>query len=386
MIGSRVLTCVAGGGLMLGLFLGASPTVRADEIPEKYRETVRKGLEYLARQQKPNGSWGANGDQYPVSMTGLAGIAMLMEGSTIREGKYADSIKKATDWLMDQSQRQEPRNGLIFSEHSTETGRYMYGHGFATLFLACVYGDEEDKNRREKLKDILTRAVTYIGDAQSSKGGFYYMSKKEGGDNDEGSVTITQLQALRACRNAGIPVPKDLIIKSNKYLEDSTANDGGVVYSLNRNGARAAGGGKPALTAAAIACVFSTGKYKDKYVQEWFKFCKRHGMDGGGGGVGVRIGHDEYTHYYFAQALYNLGDDGWDKMFPGSAPGERMTWSKYREAMFDNLVRLQNQDGSFPSNGGFSVGPVYSTAVYCTIMQLDRGVVPFYQRVIGKSE
>jgi len=380
---SRILT---GSGVLLGLVLSAGTAVRADEIPEKYRETVKKGLEYLARQQRPDGKWGANGDQYPVSMTGLAGIAMLMEGSTIREGKYAESIKKAADWLMDQSQRQDIRDGLIFSEHSTEAGRYMYGHGFATLFLACVYGDEEDKGRRDKLKDILTRAVKYIGNAQSSKGGFYYTSKAEGGDNDEGSVTITQLQALRACRNAGIPVPKDLINKSNKYLEDSTSQDGGVVYSLGRNGIRAAGGGKPALTAAAIACMFSTGNYKNKYVQEWFKFCKRHNMDLGGAGAGVRIGHDEYTHYYFAQALYNLGDDGWDKMFPGSAPNERMTWSKYREAMFDSLVRLQNQDGSFPSNGGFSVGPVYSTAVYCTIMQLDRGIVPFYQRVIGKSE
>ena len=30
-----------------------------------------------------------------------------------------------------------------------------------------------------------------------------------------------------------------------------------------------------------------------------------------------RFGHDEYTHYYFAQAMYVLGDDGWEKLFPG---------------------------------------------------------------------
>ena len=75
-------------------------------IPEKYRPTIKKGLEYLARSQAKDGHWGATGDQYPVAMTGLAGIALLMEGSTIREGPYKDHIRKATDWLLDKSQKQ----------------------------------------------------------------------------------------------------------------------------------------------------------------------------------------------------------------------------------------------------------------------------------------
>src|SRR5262245_57927134 len=101
MFGKSILACVGAG-----LILAATPaTVRADEIPEKYRETVKKGLDYLAKQQFKDGHWGANGDQYPVSMTGLAGLAMLMEGSTVREGKYSANIRKAADWCMDRSMR-----------------------------------------------------------------------------------------------------------------------------------------------------------------------------------------------------------------------------------------------------------------------------------------
>ena len=37
-------------------------------------------------------------------------------------------------------------------------------------------------------------------------------------------------------------------------------------------------------------------------------------------------------------------------------------------------------DGSWAQGGGWSVGPVYSTAVYCTIMQLDNNCLPVYQR------
>ena len=44
-------------------------------------------------------------------------------------------------------------------------------------------------------------------------------------------MTITQVQALRAARNAGIPVPKETIDKAIDYLEDCTTPKGGVIYS-----------------------------------------------------------------------------------------------------------------------------------------------------------
>jgi hypothetical protein len=254
----------------------------------------------------------------------------------------------------------------------------MYGHGFATLFLACVYGDEDDRDRREKLKDILTRAVKYIGNAQSTQGGWFYTSKADGHDQDEGSVTITQVQALRACRNAGIPVPKAIIKKAHDYLKNSTTPKGGVVYSLGRGGMRAPiGGERPALTAAAIACLFNAGEYKDELCKKWFKYCQTAIPLNG---FGVRIGHDEYTQFYYSQAVYILGDDGWEKLFGATPKEQRVTWTAYKAAMLDNLVKTQNGDGSWPSGGGFSVGTVYSTAVYSIMLQLDKGTLPIFAR------
>lgn len=369
-----VIVCVV-GGVLAGLSRS-----RAEELPPKYRDTVDKGLQYLVKTQFKDGHWGANGDQYPVSMTGLAGMALLMEGSTVREGKYASQIRRAADWLMERSMRGGNRDGLVGNpDHPTETGRYMYGHGFATLFLASVYGDEEDRDRREKLKDILTRAVKYIGAAQSTQGGWFYTSKVDGHDQDEGSVTITQVQALRAARNGGIPVPKAVIKKAYDYLKNCTTPRGGVVYSLGRGGVRApVGGERPALTAAAISCLFNAGEYKDELCKKWFKYCQTAIPINGFGGV--RLGHDEYTHYYYAQAVYILGDDGWEKLFGQTPKDQQVTWSAYKQSMFDHLQRTQNGDGSWPSGGGFSVGAVYSTAIYTTIMQLDRATLPIYQR------
>jgi len=188
-----VVTAVA-----VGLGMVSFPAARADEIPEKYRETVKKGLDWLASKQTDKGCWGANGDQYQVPMTALSGMALLMEGSTVKEGKYSKHLKKAVEWLMERSQVGNNRDGLIGdTSNPIEASRYMYGHGFAMLFLASCYGDDLNEKQREKLKDVLTRAVKYCGNAQSTQGGWFYTSKADGHDQDEGSVTVTQLQGLR---------------------------------------------------------------------------------------------------------------------------------------------------------------------------------------------
>ena len=64
--------------------------------------------------------------------------------------------------------------------------------------------------------------MQFTGKAQTSRGGWGYVSAADGSDFDEGSVTITQVQGLRAARNAGIVVPKSIIDKSQEYLKNCT--------------------------------------------------------------------------------------------------------------------------------------------------------------------
>jgi hypothetical protein len=358
-------------GLLLSAMMMTSllPSLaRADEMSAEQRRAVQKGLEWLAKNQHKDGHWEAFGGQYPVTMTGISGMAMLMEGSTIREGKYKDNIRRAVDWLMAHSMP----NGMLGNPNIPgEAGRYMYGHGFATLFLSSVVGEEEEGDRRRRLVDILERACKFSAQAQTSRGGWGYVSAREGGNFDEGSVTITQVQALRAARNAGIAVPQEAIKMAQKYLHDSTDSTGGVVYSLG-NGV-AAGGGRPALTAAAIACGFSFGDYQSPLIKKWFKFCQQH-LQGLGGG---RMGHDEYTHYYYSQAVYMLGEDGYARLFPDSKGGDRLTWSAYKKDNFESMIRSQSSDGSW---SGGHVGPAFITPVYLSILQLDNAALPIYQR------
>jgi len=363
---TRLLSLVVPVGALL---LATAGQARSDEIPKEYKAVINKGLKYLCDTQNRDGHWDAHGS-YPVTMTSMSGMAFLMEGSTIREGKYADRIKRATDWLIS---RYVPSTGQIGNPQIPgEAGRYMYGHGFGVLFLSCVYGEEEDGDRRRKLEEILTKAVKFIGLAQTHRGGWGYVSARDNSDFDEGSVTVTQMQALRAARNAGIVVQKETIDKGVKYLKDSTVN-GGVIYTLAGGGG---GSGSHALTAAAIACGFSAGDYNSPLVKEWIKFCQPTLGSSVTAGM-ARIGHDEYTFYYWSQAMYMLGENGYAKLFPTSKESDRLTWSKYRKASFANIKASQNADGSW---AGSQVGPAFATPIYLCILQLDNAALPIYQR------
>src|SRR5260370_55501 len=139
--------------VFLSLFV-VVPALIAEDLSERDQKVVDKGLEALARLQFRDGHWESNG-QYPVAMTGLSGLALLMEGSTLREGKYSDNLRRAVEWLMDRTQA----SGLIGNPNNPmEASIYMYGHGFSLMFLACVYGEEDDADRRKRLEKILTKA------------------------------------------------------------------------------------------------------------------------------------------------------------------------------------------------------------------------------------
>ena len=74
-----------------------------------------------------------------------------------------------------------------------------------------------------------------------------------------------------------------------------------------------------------------------------------------------------------------LGENRYGEMFPDSREGDRLTWSKFRQRLFDSLTASgrQSSDGSW--NGGY-IGPIFSTCTYLTILQLDSATLPIYQR------
>jgi hypothetical protein len=345
---SRRQALLALGGAAATSLLPAQPAAAAKRDP-KWEAAIDKGLKWIARTQSTQGHWTAGG--YPTAMTALAGTALIGSGSTTTQGPYAKHIRKAVDFLLTKLRD----NGLI-GDPRTDS-RYTYGHGFAMLFLSQVLGEEQDEEVREELVNACTKAVEFSVRAQAPTGGWGYMSTKDQPDFDEGSTTITQVQGLRGCRNAGIVVPKEAIDKAKEYIYQCKNPDGGISYSSRNRGSS-----RPAITAAALATLYNAGAFDDDAkVKPMEDYCQKNLQNLSEGPNS--FGHWHYTYLYYSQVMYRHRD------------GES-AWAPFREKLYNKIVSEQTADGSWTGN----IGPIYVTACNLIMLQLDKAYLPIYQR------
>jgi len=124
----------------------------------------------------------------------------------------------------------------------------MYGHGFATLALAELYGMTKRPDFRLKVEG----AVQLIASTQNSEGGWRY---QPGSSDADISVTAIQVVALRAAANAGIKIPEEVVKKAIAYIKRCANNqDGGFSYQTTQHGSG------PARTGAAVTCLMLSGE------------------------------------------------------------------------------------------------------------------------------
>lgn len=342
----QMLRTLGAGLAASAVGVGSARPAQAARLDPKWEQSIDRGLRWVAKTQSSLGHWTAGG--YPTAMTALAGTALIASGSTTVQGPYAKNVRKAVDYLLSKSRP----NGLIGDPQSDN--RYTYGHGFSMLFLSQVLGEEEDEERRQELVEKLERACDFSAKAQTPSGGWGYVSAKDGNNFDEGSTTITQVQGLRGCRNAGIVVPAEVIERAKEYIYDCKNPDGGISYSSRNRGSS-----RPAITAAALATLYNAGDYDSKHVPEMLEYCKRNLQNLSEGPNS--FGHWHYTYLYYSQVMYRQGDK---------------EWLPFRDKLYNHIVKEQQPDGSWTGN----IGPIYVTACNLIMLQLDKAYLPIYQR------
>jgi prenyltransferase beta subunit len=221
----------------------------------------------------------------------------------------------------------------------------MYGHGWGALFLAEAYGMTQRPEIREKLE----KSIRLIVDTQNGEGGWRYQPVRADADL---SVTICQINALRAARNAGIFVPKETVQNCIRYVKQAQNPDGGFRYMLQ--------GGASAFprSAAGVVALYSAGEYDSKELDQGIAYLKQYTPDAK---FGQRYSHYFYGHYYAAQAFWIRGGDDWLRWYP---------------AVRDELLAKRH-------NGGYwtdSVGNDYGTAMALIILQIPNNYLPIFQR------
>ncbi len=311
-------------------------------VTPECQKAIEKGLAYLAVRQNDDGSFGSGNKRRNVAVTGLGGMAFLAAGHTPRGGRYGNHVSKALDFILSHCKG----TGFIVADDSKSHGP-MYGHGFATLFLAEVYGMTCRKDVREKLQ----KAVKLIIDTQNKEGGWRYYPERKDADV---SVTVCQIMALRAARNVGISVPKTTVENCVEYVKRCQNADGGFRYQLLHRKESAF-----PRSAAALVTLYSAGIYQGREIQRGLKYLMHYVP---AGDVLRFQSHYFYGHYYAVQATWHAGGTNWRRWYP---------------AIRDELLRRQQPNGGWPDR---SICSEYSTAMACLILQMPNNYLPIFQR------
>jgi hypothetical protein len=333
---------MAGAGSLFGQSSRTSAVPPAANLmsAETHR-AIAAGLAYLSANQNEDGSFGRGNYSRNVAIGSLAGMAFMAHGSMPGRGPFGAEINLCVQHILNSSQE----SGFLVSPGSASHGP-MYGHGFATLFLAEVYGMHPDP----RVRDRLEAAVKLIINTQNDEGGWRYEPKRHDADI---SVTICQVMALRAARNAGVFVPNETIDRCIEYVRRSQNPDGGFMYQLSQPGES-----RFPRSAAGVVAFYNAGIYEGDELQRGLDYLLRHIPQSGATG---RDAHFYYGHYYAVQALWQAGGDRWQQWYP---------------AIHNTLLALQKSDGSWFDQ----ISPEYGTAMACIILQMPNNYLPILQR------
>jgi hypothetical protein len=313
--GAVAKNAVGGLGNLPGTMRGRVGSGRKTAMDQNKMKTateqaVLKGLNWLQQNQEADGSWGAN---YKGAMTGLALLCFLGHGETPDSAQYGLTVNKGVQWILD--------NGVKFQRNPYENGIVTYS-----------IGEYFTMTKDERVLEYLRQAISKIVAGQTVGGGWDY-NYTRGARNDL-SVSGWQIQALKAAHLTQLNLPgvDEALDKAMVYIDRVKGPNGGYGYTDPSD--------KYSLTGAGILCrLFWKGERGDlRKGMEWLLDSTEKSHP-----VKYKDDHaDLYAWYYHTQACL---------MFGGSA------WQKWNRWFQDEIVGVQNPDGSWPKPGGKPHGP-----------------------------
>lgn len=357
---------LASGGLIVRAFQEqgeADGRASRGMINRPAQTAIDQGLAFLEANQNANGSFGTNQHSGNIAITSVGGLALMAAGHQPGRGRYGNAVTRALQFII--SMESPNRPGFLTNPNAPIHGP-MYGHGFGTLFLAEAHGMVNNRQLRDRLHLALTRAVQLIVDTQNHEGGWRYHPTRADADL---SVTICQIMALRAARNAGISVPITVVDNCTRYVNacQDLNGDGGFRYMKH------AGPTGFARTAAGVVALYSAGVYKGKSVEKGLDYLMKNCRPGGArpnmNNNQEMLMHYYYGHYYAAQAMWIAGGRFWSEWYP---------------AIRDELVN--HPDRQVQNNNtqccwiDRRICTHYATAMALIILQIPNNYLPIFQR------
>ena len=289
-----IISAVFGLGLATPLLAQeAEQRTSVARLSPEVKQSITRGLEAFAASQNPNGSWGS------VAGTALGLMSFMLQGHIPGEGKYGEAMSKAIGFILSVE-----KNGYFHGDNANTPGtKAMYEHGLALLALSEAWGQSQDP----RIRPALIRAVNVTLNAQNSEGGWRYNPRPAQADT---SCSAMQIVALASARESGIAVPAKNMQRAVDYLlACEVRSTGGFSYQILSSGPL--GGAAFARSAACTLALMLSGEHKHPATRAGLAYIGAFPDS-----IFEDWGYQGYGHYYAVQAMYQAGDEQFNKWYP----------------------------------------------------------------------
>ena len=350
-------------------FYGATP---------RSLESIREGIDWLARCQRGDGSWALDGSledagdgggevnegpsPNPIGATALALLPFLSEGiahSRVPDGqeelqRYQEVVERGLVYLALSQQRSNDIN-----DGRLDGG--MYAHALATIVFCEAYGLSGD----QRLRGHAQLALKYLLNAQHQAGGGWRYSPNQPGDL---SATGWVFLAIRSAQLTGINVLSQSLERAERFVDSCGIGPEDAPlsrYCYQPNGNESTE--KQSMTAAGLLTQQYLGwKKDDRNLLAGSTYLMAKQPPEQSSNVG-----DIYFYYYATQVLHHLEGNNFD------------LWN---HRMREHLIRTQEKDGDFKGSWGpdgvphgNAGGRLYVTSLAMLTLQVPYRHLPMYR-------
>ena len=344
--------------------------------------SVTRGLAWLATQQQEDGAFKTIELGQP-GITAFCVMAFLAQGETPVDGKYQQQLSKAIDFIA----KQQKPNGLIANEAPggvpiprdvngrTLAKTCVYNHAISALALSEAYGQCKP-DQAEQLAPVIEKAIAATLEMQRWKpkrpkdvGGWRYLDPRFVDSDSDLSITGWQLMFLRSAKNAGFEVPKESIDAAVKYVENCFLED--EDRKVHAYVGRARDNCTRAMAGAGILALAHSGKHDSQQSRSSADWLLKHDFKKYNDDAPIYGDQSSEEHYHYAcsictQAMFQLGGKYWKDFFP---------------PLVETLLANQSENGAWPPEKAESqYGSCYSTSLSVLSLSVPSQILPIFQR------
>jgi len=250
-----------------------------------------KALVWLAKVQKPDGSWG-DSKKVSQALTGLALLTFLAHGETPQSKQFGTTVKKAIQWL---------------AEAPMDTkSSHAYPHAIRAYALAEAYS----MTGISAIEGPMLECMDIILKGQQEGGCFDYKYAK--GKRQDLSLAGWNYQAMKAAYGTGLDIPglEDGIYKAIAWLK-KMGGGGSFPYSTKGNKVTGKGGGdgKHSMRAVGVLCLQLFNEGNTPEITDELQAISTKDLD--------NLNWEKppvqalYGWYYATQCMFQKGGDMW---------------------------------------------------------------------------